>query len=209
MINSKLVRIKVATKVQPGYLYLVCAVGTKRFKIGRTLNIQSRIKKLQTGCPFRLRYVYHAYVGNVNLCEIELHKKFDHLREIGEWFTFELSDVKECILLMRLVQESEPEEFTKGIKSNKTLSQASHDLESLLVEVITENSGTPIFSDFNLEQDKKLELAKLVIQQNLGQIKTIWLLWGIRPGGRNHTLYTEARAMLERLIKGDNNYGDN
>lgn len=109
MTSSRLVRLKVATDIQPGYLYLVTALGTRHFKIGKTLNcVQNRIRNLQTGCPFRLRYVYHAYVDNVNLYEMELHKKFDHLREIGEWFTFGLSDVKECILLMRLVQEVEP-----------------------------------------------------------------------------------------------------
>jgi len=110
MTSSKLARFKTVTDVQPGYLYLVTALGTGKFKIGKTLNhVPNRIKELQTGCPFRIRYVYHAYVGNVNLHERELHKKFNHLQEIGEWFTFESDDVKECILLMRLVQESEPE----------------------------------------------------------------------------------------------------
>jgi len=84
------------------------------------------------------------------------------------------------------------------------------DLEALLLEVLSEASP-PIFSaDFPLQEHERcVQLAKLVIAQNLGKEKTILLLWGARPGGRNHALYTEARAMLERLIKGDNNYGDN
>jgi len=86
----------------------------------------------------------------------------------------------------------------------------SVDLEAFLAEVLAEASP-PIFSaDFPLqEHERRVQLAKLVIAQNLGKEKTILLLWGARPGGRNHALYTEARAMLERLIKGDNNYGDN
>lgn len=77
------------------------------------------------------------------------------------------------------------------------------DLETLLAEVLSEASP-PIFSaDFPLqEHERRVQLAKLVIAQNLGKEKTILLLWGARPGGRNHALYTEARAMLDRLIKG-------
>jgi retron-type reverse transcriptase len=57
------------------------------------------------------------------------------------------------------------------------------------------------------ESSDRVQLAKLVIAQNLGKERTIWLLWGVRPGGRNHNLYTEARAMLDRLIneEGNNN----
>ena len=60
-------------------------------------------------------------------------------------------------------------------------------------------------TDFPLEQEDKMKLAQLVIEQDLGQEKTIWLLWGVRRGGRNHNLYTEARKMLDRLIKGETN----
>jgi predicted transcriptional regulator len=48
-----------------------------------------------------------------------------------------------------------------------------------------------------------LELAKLIIELDLGIEKTIWLLWGVRRGGRNHNLYTEAWAMLDQLRRGD------
>ncbi len=77
-------------------------------------------------------------------------------------------------------------------------------LEALLTEVLAEASE-PVFSAvFPLvEHSDRVELARLVIAQNLGKEKTIWLLWGVRPGGRNHALYSEARAMLERLINGE------
>ena len=77
-------------------------------------------------------------------------------------------------------------------------------LEALLAEVLAEASP-PVFSeDFSLsEHSERVRLAKLVIAQNLGKEQTILLLWGIRPGGRNHAMYTEAREMLDRLIKGE------
>ena len=76
-------------------------------------------------------------------------------------------------------------------------------LEALLAEVLAEASP-PVFSEnFSLSKhSERVQLAKMVIAQNLGKEQTILLLWGIRPGGRNHVLYTEAREMLDRLIRG-------
>ena len=77
-------------------------------------------------------------------------------------------------------------------------------LEALLAEVLAETSP-PVFSEnFSLSKhSERVQLAKMVIAQNLGKEQTILLLWGIRPGGRNHTMYTEARKMLDRLIRGE------
>lgn len=50
-----------------------------------------------------------------------------------------------------------------------------------------------------------MQLAKLVIAENLGKEKTMFLLWGVTSGGRNHQRYADARAMLDRLINGDEN----
>jgi hypothetical protein len=82
----------------------------------------------------------------------------------------------------------------------------SGNLGSFLGEVLAETLS-PVFSDdFPLkEHEQRLQLAKLIIAQNLGKERTIFLLWGLKPGGRNHHLYSDAREMLEKLIKGDNN----
>ncbi|MEG4944916.1 hypothetical protein QUA80_33070, partial [Microcoleus sp. F4-D5] len=79
-------------------------------------------------------------------------------------------------------------------------------LGSFLGEVLAE-ALPPVFSEeFPLaEHEQRLQLAKLIIAQNLGKERTIFLLWGLKPGGRNHHLYSDAREMLEKLIKGDNN----
>jgi hypothetical protein len=79
-------------------------------------------------------------------------------------------------------------------------------LEGMLAEILAGTVETAVFAaESPLEQQKKMELAKLIIDQDLGIEKTIWLLWGVRRGGRNHNLYTEARAMLDRLWRGDGN----
>lgn len=109
--------LKLRPESVPGYIYLVQAVGTDRFKIGRAINVSKRLRALQAGSPLKIRYVYHAFVVNMNLCEMELHHKFSKQREIGEWFTLTQKDVEFCIFLMRLVQEekSEEQEFANSI----------------------------------------------------------------------------------------------
>jgi hypothetical protein len=96
-------------------------------------------------------------------------------------------------------QEPEPEQ------PGSLMEQREH-LSEMLEHLLAGTAEKAVFAaDSPLEQSEKMELAKLVITQELGQEKTIWLLWGVRRGGRNHNLYTEARAMLDRLTKGENN----
>ena len=79
-------------------------------------------------------------------------------------------------------------------------------LKGFLAEVLAENLP-PIFStNFPLKKHERwVQLAKLVIAKNLGKKKTIFLLWGVTDGGRNHQRYADAREMLERLMGGDEN----
>jgi len=192
--NIRFVKPKPAT--QPGFIYLLNVAGTNKFKIGRTVNVIRRINELQTGCPLKIRYVYHAYVSDTSFVETELHHKFSGQREIGEWFTLTATQVKDCILLMRLAQELEPQ-----IYSCPTMRQHFD-------KILSTQSDTAIFDEkLKLSIDERLEMAQLVIAQNLGIEKTILALWGLRPGGRNHYLYAEARNMLDRLIEQINNNG--
>jgi hypothetical protein len=82
-------------------------------------------------------------------------------------------------------------------------------LSALLADILAGILQTPVFAPNSpLEHEEKLELAKLVIEQELGLKKTIWILWGVSRGGRNHQLYIEARAMLERLTGISNSEDD-
>jgi len=68
-------------------------------KIGKSTDVKARLSQLQTLSPISIRII------NTPLCtatEAELHQRFAHLRDHGEWFTpgKELLDfiesVKEC-----------------------------------------------------------------------------------------------------------------
>jgi hypothetical protein len=70
--------------------------------------------------------------------------------------------------------------------------------------VLAENLPPVFADDFPIKKhERRVQLAKLVIAKNLGKLKTIFLLWDVTDGGRNHQRYVDARNMLERLIKGE------
>jgi hypothetical protein len=95
------------------------------------------------------------------------------------------------------VPETEP---PKTGTLDGTRNTAAERLSAMLAEILAGTLQTPVFApDLPLEHEEKIELAKLVIAQDLGLKKTIWILWGVSRGGRNHQRYADARAMLERL----------
>jgi hypothetical protein len=71
----------------PGFTYLIEAVGTNRYKIGRTKNVEKRIQALQgQQCPFTLRLVGAYYSDDCIGQELRLHFVAQKYRTHGEWF---------------------------------------------------------------------------------------------------------------------------
>lgn len=68
-----------------GYLYLVqAATGDGLVKIGRTRDIDARMKALSIGSPVPLRVVH--LIPQAGYLEKELHELFSAHRRHGEWF---------------------------------------------------------------------------------------------------------------------------
>jgi hypothetical protein len=83
-----------------GYIYVLQAVGTDKYKIGfTTRNPDSRLKELQTGCPFPLQ-LNHVWKGSLQE-ELELHKALQPFRLEGEWFDLKLGILLEAISYTR------------------------------------------------------------------------------------------------------------
>lgn len=156
----------------PGYIYLINAVGTDKFKIGKTRSpVSTRLDDLQTGCPFRLRYVYHAYVQNMNQAERELHHQFSLFRCIGEWFTLDQVNVQECVTLMRLVQ-----------------------LDSSKVFIPKVHKEVKLEPDGESSAERILELKA----KGWGKLKIILEIWGLTRGGG--AKYKAAEAEYHRVV---------
>lgn len=179
--------VKLKTNPSQGYVYLISAVGTGIFKIGKTqVSVLTRLRGLQTGSPVVLRYVYHAYVENVDICEVELHRRFSDRRQIGEWFALTPTEVKECILLMRLVKETEPIEVFVSSEAEETTEEKTE------VEIETEGR-------FSSEKLTKIETIGLIerLQKTLNQSQIIETLWNCTVGGSR--AYKQAHAEFQEL----------
>jgi len=76
--------------IEQGYVYVMEPVqaGFSVVKIGKSISPGERLKKVSPKMPFECEFkeVYPSYF--MSLAEKLVHKKFDHLRVNGEWFTF-------------------------------------------------------------------------------------------------------------------------
>ncbi|MEG5054554.1 hypothetical protein [Microcoleus sp. B13-B6] len=98
------------------------------------------------------------------------------------------------------------EKGSEGSETSEGVEASERSLEDYLADVLTETSA-PVFSEeFPLtDHQERVQLARLLIAKKLGKQKTIWLLWGLKDGGRNNHRYIDARTMLENLMKGEGN----
>ena len=72
------------------YIYFICC-GHNYIKIGRTNNINSRLKALQTSMPVQLKVIALIAVSTNEVAyelEKHLHQLFQEYRLQGEWFEF-------------------------------------------------------------------------------------------------------------------------
>lgn len=65
-------------------IYIVHAIGTTRYKIGKTDKLEKRLAALQTGSPFPLE-VIHSFEAH-DETEKVIHEAFAIYRLHGEWF---------------------------------------------------------------------------------------------------------------------------
>lgn len=70
----------------PGWVYLIHAVGTNRYKIGKTFDIDRRLAELSYQSPYPLKLISSFKSDNPSQDEHALHEKFLDNRVHGEWF---------------------------------------------------------------------------------------------------------------------------
>ena len=70
------------------HLYIIQSAVTGAVKIGRSNDVEKRLKQLQTGSSYRL--VLLAKFDNQGHMEAFLHRKFEKYKSSmqGEWFTY-------------------------------------------------------------------------------------------------------------------------
>ena len=85
-----------AYRNKPGYIYLIQALGTRRFKIGLTTRTpEERLNELNSSqTPYPLDLIEAIEVEDVTEVESYLHDKFAFYRRHGEWFEFNNRELK-------------------------------------------------------------------------------------------------------------------
>lgn len=73
----------------PGYVYLIHAIGTNRYKIGRSINLQTRLQQLQKQSPYPLEIVKAFKTFNPSWDEAYFHDTYKDYKVYGEWFEFD------------------------------------------------------------------------------------------------------------------------
>lgn len=73
--------------------YVIKKVGSEEIKIGRSIKPKARIRTLscQSGCEMETLLIVDSNI------ELALHKKFSHIRGIGEWFDDSNNEIRDFI----------------------------------------------------------------------------------------------------------------
>jgi hypothetical protein len=89
-VNVKLKR-KIANKIKDRKrkIYLIRFGKTDFYKIGTSMNVDSRIKSMNSSSPIDLHLIESWFVVDSFSCEKAIHSKFDNVRHKFEWFNFE------------------------------------------------------------------------------------------------------------------------
>ncbi len=85
-----------AYRNKPGYIYLINAKGTRRYKIGLTTrDVEQRFNELNSSqSPYPLELVTYIETDNVTETEGYLHQRYAFQRRHGEWFEFTNRELK-------------------------------------------------------------------------------------------------------------------
>lgn len=75
-----------------GYVYLIKS-STGHYKIGRTGNLNNRLRTFSVKLPFEVEFVHVISAGDMMATERQLHQYFASKRVNGEWFSLTDDDV--------------------------------------------------------------------------------------------------------------------
>lgn len=77
-----------------GYVYLLKEVNGAHYKIGQTSNPEQRKQNFDVKLPFAVEFEVLIETNNRYELERQLHQRFAHKREKGEWFKLSPEDVE-------------------------------------------------------------------------------------------------------------------
>lgn len=120
-----------------GYVYLLKAEGTPRYKIGRSNNPLKRGQKITVQSPYPLTVVDRFWSPDCVTDEIFFHRKFSEYRVHGEYFEFpwimEFADTELLSAMPRLMYLTRQANMYCGAYGSFILSQLAHSAGKFIV----------------------------------------------------------------------------
>ena len=91
----------------PGYVYVLSDRENGTYKIGRTKNLEQRVRSIRTGNPNRIDLVAYAMCEDTVQAEKRVHNLYTYRRRKGkEWFDLTDQEVEELkTLLLRITTD--------------------------------------------------------------------------------------------------------
>ncbi|WP_394224489.1 GIY-YIG nuclease family protein [Alteromonas gracilis] len=112
-VNASIEKFVKANDI-PRNLYVIRCDGTNYYKIGIANDVVSRLRNHQTGCPFKLKEIFHVEsdLGDYQAREIVylekfLHRCFKKQKVRGEWFELTHEDLSDIIQFLECDRELE------------------------------------------------------------------------------------------------------
>ena len=86
---SKALQLQDIPTGREGWVYLIHAVGTRRYKIGRSVNPLARLETLKGQSPYPLQVIWTRWTFDAVEDERRAHQALAEYRVYGEWFEFD------------------------------------------------------------------------------------------------------------------------
>ncbi|HEU4554996.1 MAG TPA: GIY-YIG nuclease family protein [Chitinophaga sp.] len=90
---NKLEGLNFRTDNNLGYIYFIRETLFGHVKIGRSRNLEKRLRIFAADLPFETQLLRYIKTYNYEKIELELHKIFSQKRVKGEWFRLEDEDI--------------------------------------------------------------------------------------------------------------------
>jgi hypothetical protein len=133
-------------------VYLIGNSANTLVKIGRSIDVQARLAKLQTMSPVKLTLLWQT-LGGAEL-EKALHRRFDSRRAHGEWFSFPEGDVVDQVV--RILPEVAAAIQQRVKATQRAIAQADAEVEACLPEDLREQWAA---------RNAKLDEIRLCVEQ--------------------------------------------
>lgn len=77
------------SRPRAGYIYALYDKTADKYKLGKAIHVQKRVKQLQTGNSTDIEIKYTRYVSDYYKAESAMHQIFSAYRRNREWFSLD------------------------------------------------------------------------------------------------------------------------